>query len=128
MVMPKFGQELFTLSQAKGELTDKVYIDTLAKVKRSVREEGIDAVMAANNVGALVTPTSGATWSIAAVAGYPYITVPTGLRENNVTGMAFFGRPYTEPQLIKYAYAFEQHTKARVVPQFLPTYPNKKQG
>lgn len=123
--LTKFGQEIFIQSQAKGELNDKAYTDTLAKIKRLTREEGIDAVIAKDNLAALVGPTSGATWSIAAVAGYPYITVPTGLRENNVTGMAFYGRPFTEPQLIKYAYAFEQRTKARVVPQFLATYPKK---
>lgn len=123
--MPIFGQEIFIDSQKKGELTDKAYLDSLAKVKRSTREDGIDALLAANKLDALVCPTSGAAWSIAAVAGYPSITVPTGLRENNVTGMLFFGAPYSEGRLIKYAYAFEQKTNARVVPQFLPTYPKK---
>ncbi|MGI8812807.1 MAG: amidase [Pyrinomonadaceae bacterium] len=124
--MPKFGQELFIQSQAKGDLTDKVYIDALAKIKRLTREEGIDAVIAKDKLDALVGPTGGSTWSIAAVAGYPYITVPLGLSENNVTGMAFFGKAYSEPSLIKYAYAFEQKTKGRTVPQFLPTYPKSK--
>jgi amidase len=123
--MPKFAQELFLQSQAKAGLTDKAYLDSLAKIKRSTREEGIDAVIAKDNLNALVGPTSGATWSIAAVAGYPYITVPTGLRENTATGMGFFGRAFSEPQLIKYAYAFEQKTKGRVVPQFLPTFSKK---
>ena len=123
--MPKFGQELFEESQAKGDLTDKAYLDALAKVKKGTREEGVDAVMSKDNLDALVAPTNGATWSIAAIAGYPYITVPIGLRENNVTGMAFFGRAWSEPQLIKYAYAFEQKTKGRLVPQFLPTFPKK---
>lgn len=123
--LPKFGQELFIQSQAKGDLTEKAYLDSLAKVKRATREDGIDALMTAHKLDALVGPTSGASWSIAAVAGYPYITVPLGLRENTATGMAFFGKPYTEPLLIKYAFAFEQLTKARVVPQLLPTYPKK---
>ena len=81
--------------------------------------------MAKEKLDALVAPTSGASWSIAAVAGYPYITVPVGLRENTVSGMGFFGRPFSEPTLIKYAYAFEQKTKGRVVPQLLATYPKK---
>lgn len=123
--MPIFGQEIFIDSQKKGELTDKAYLDSLAKVKKSTREDGIDALLDTNKLDALVAPTSGAAWSIAAVAGYPSITVPTGLRENNVTGMLFFGAPYSEGRLIKYAYAFEQKTKGRVVPQFLPTYPKK---
>ena len=124
--MPKFGQEIFEQSQAKGPLTDQAYLDALARIKKAAREEGIDAVTAKDNLDALVGPTSGATWSIAAVAGYPYITVPLGLRENNVTGMAFFGRPWSEASLVKYAYAFEQRTKGRVVPQYLPTYPKKQ--
>ena len=123
--LTKFGQELFVEAQEKADLNDQGYLDALAKIKRATREEGIDAVMATNNLDAIVSPTSGATWSIAAVAGYPYITVPTGLRENAATGFAFWGRPFTEPKLIKYAYAFEQKTKGRVTPLFLPTYPKK---
>jgi amidase len=123
--LPKFGQELFVQAQAKADLNDKAYIDALAKIKKATRDEGIDAVMAKDNLDALVGPTTGAAWSIAAVAGYPFITVPLGLRENTATGMGFFGRPFSEPQLIKYAYAFEQKTKGRVTPQFLSTYPKK---
>ncbi len=123
--LTKFGQELFVQAQTKSDLSDRGYTDALAKIKRAAREDGIDAVMAKDNLDAIVSPTSGATWSIAAVAGYPYITVPLGLRENTATGFAFWGRPFTEPQLIKYAYAFEQRTKGRVEPQFLPTYPKK---
>jgi amidase len=123
--MPKFGQEIFTMSQAKGELTDMDYPDALAKIKRLTREEGIDAVIAKDNLDALVGPTTGTSWSIAAVAGYPYITVPIGLRENSAMGFSFFGKAYSEANLIKYAYAFEQKTKGRVTPQFLTAYPKK---
>ena len=80
--MPKFGQELFIESQKKGDLTDKAYLDALAKIRKATREDGIDAVLAKDNLDGLVGPTSGAMWSIAAVAGYPFITVPLGLREN----------------------------------------------
>ena len=123
--MPKFGQEIFVQSAQKGPLSDQAYLDSLAKLKKATREDGIDALIAKEKLDALVAPTSGATWSIAAVAGYPYITIPLGLRENTSTGMAFFGRPYSEPLLIKYAYAFEQKTKGRTTPQMLPTYPKK---
>lgn len=123
--LPKFGQELFEQSAKKGGLTDQAYLDALAKIKRAAKEDGIDALITANKLDALVAPTSGATWSIAAVAGYPYITVPIGLRENTASGMAFFGRAFSEPVLIKYAYAFEQRTKGRVTPQLLATYPKK---
>lgn len=123
--LTKFGQELFVQAEAKGGLTDKAYLDALGRIKKATREDGIDAVMAKDNLDALIGPTSGAAWSIAAVAGYPFITVPLGLRDNSATGMAFFGKPFTELYLIKYAYAFEQKTKGRVEPQFLPTYPKK---
>jgi len=136
--LPKFGQEIFVASQAKGDLTDKTYLDTLVKVRKQTREDGIDALLAANKLDALVGPTSGQAWSIAAVAGYPSITVPLGLRDvpaaaasgnlpaapatTQTTGMFFFGTAWSEPKLIKYAYAFEQMTKGRVAPQFLPTF------
>ena len=123
--LPKFGQELFLQSRDKGELTDKAYLDADAKIRKATREEGIDALLAKDKLDALVGPASGATWSIAAVAGYPYITVPVGLRENTVTGFGFFVRPFSEPALIKYAYGFEQKTNGRVKPGFLATYPKK---
>jgi amidase len=121
-----FGQELFVDSQKKGGLDSKEYLDALAKIRKATRDDGIDAAIANNKLDALVAPTTGGSWSVAAVAGYPYITVPLGLRENAATGMAFFGKPYSEPELIKFAYAFEQRTKGRVTPQFLPTYPKKQ--
>jgi amidase len=121
-----FGQELFVDSQKKSGLDSKEYLDALAKIRKATREEGIDAAIANNKLDALVAPTTGGSWSVAAVAGYPYITVPLGLRENAATGMAFFGKPYSEPELIKFAYAFEQRTKGRATPQFLPTYPKKQ--
>ncbi|MEO7674252.1 MAG: amidase family protein, partial [Pyrinomonadaceae bacterium] len=123
--LPLFGQELFIQAQVKGDLADKAYIDALAKIKKATREDGVDAVLAKYKLDALVAPTTGASWGIAAVAGYPYITVPLGLREDTAVGMAFFGQAWSEPTLIKYAYAFEQKTKGRVTPQFLPTYPKK---
>ena len=134
-----FGQELFTQAQAKGELTDKAYLDALAKVRKQTREDGIDALLIANKLDALVGPTAGQAWGIAAVAGYPSITVPLGIRDvpaiaasgnlpafpasKQLTGMFFFGTAWSEPLLIKYAYAFEQLTKRRVTPEFLPTMP-----
>lgn len=135
--LPLFGQELFVQAQAKGDLSDKAYLDALAKVKSAAREDGIDAVIAKDKLDGLIAPTVGSTWAIAATAGYPYITVPVGLRESPATtnaagaavpasiqaaGMAFFGKAWSEPTLIKYAYAFEQMTMGRVTPAFLPTF------
>lgn len=140
--MPKFAQELFQQSEAKGDLSDKDYLDALARIRKQTREDGIDALMAKDKLDALVGPTSGQAWGMAAVAGYPSITVPLGLRDvpaaaaaGNLpaapasiqsTGMFFFGTAWSEPKLISYAYAFEQMTKARLAPQFLPTYPKGK--
>jgi len=139
--MPKFKQELFEQSQAKADLTDKAYLDSLAKVQKQTREDGIDALLAANKLDALVGPTSGQAWGQAAVAGYPSITVPIGLRNVPAVppsgnfagaaasiqpaGMFFFGTAWSEPKLIKYAFAFEQMIKGRVVPQFLPAMPKQ---
>lgn len=114
--MPLFGQELFLQSQAKGDLSEKAYLDSLGKLKSATRENGIDAVVTKDKLDAIVAPATGATWSIAAVAGYPYITVPAGFIEGLPFGIGFFGKAFTEPQLIKYAYAFEQKTKARRKP------------
>ena len=136
-----FGQELFTQSQAKGDLTDKAYTDALANAHKQTREDGIDKLLADNKLDALVGPTAGQAWGIAAVAGYPSITVPLGLRDipaapaqgnipastasTQLAGMFFFGAAWGEAKLIKYAYAFEQLTKGRVAPQFLPTFPKR---
>ncbi|MEP7147614.1 MAG: amidase [Acidobacteriota bacterium] len=124
--LTKFGQELFIDSQKKDESSDgPEYIDAFLRINVATRDDGIDAVVAKDKLDALVGPTTGTSWSIAAVAGYPYITVPVGLRGNSAMGMSFFGKAFTEPQIIKFAYAFEQKTKARVTPQFLPIAPKQ---
>jgi len=119
--MPLFAQELFLQAEAKGALTDEAYLKALQALKKNTREDGIDALTAKHKLDAIVSPASGQTWAIAAVAGYPYITVPAGFVEGLPAGFAFFGKAFTEPTLIKFAYAFEQATKMRQAPKFLPT-------
>ncbi len=126
--MPLFAQELFEQSQAKGELTDDAYTGALARIKRATREDGIDAVITKERDGAprkerldaIFSPAVGGAWSIPAVAGYPSITVPAGFVDGMPVGILFFGAAYTDADLIKYAYAFEQKTKSRRKPEFLP--------
>jgi amidase len=131
-----FGQDLFLKAEEKGPLTSKEYLDALAANHRLSRQEGIDAVMDKYKLDAIIAPTAGPTWvtdlidgdhtvggssNASAVAGYPDITVPAGFISGLPVGMSFFGRAWSEPILIKIAFAFEQMTKARKAPNFLPT-------
>jgi amidase len=133
--MPFFGQDTFIKAEEKGPLTTQEYLDALQKNHQLARTEGIDAVMDKNSLDALVAPTGGPAWitdhvngdafgggssSAAAVAGYPNITVPAGFVFGLPVGISFFGRAWSEPVLIRLAYAFEQGTKVRKAPRFLP--------
>ncbi|HZH30309.1 MAG TPA: amidase, partial [Pyrinomonadaceae bacterium] len=134
--MPYFGQEIFLKAQAKGALTDKAYLAALAKNHRLSRAEGIDAAMTRHRLDAIIAPTGGPPWTTdlvngdhfsggsstpAAVAGYPNISVPAGYVYGLPVGISFFGRAYSEPVLIRLAYAFEQATRHRRPPQFKNT-------
>jgi amidase len=134
--MPYFKQELFLQAEEKGPLTDKEYLDALEKNHRLTRYEGIDAVMDRYNLDALVSPTDSPAWmtdlvdgdhflggssSLAAVAGYPHITVPAGFVFGLPIGISFFGRAWSEPVLLKIAYGFEQASRVRKPPEFLST-------
>jgi amidase len=134
--MPYFGQDLFLKAQEKGPLTDKAYLDALDKNRQLARTEGIDATMDKFHLDAIVAPTGGPAWitdlvngdhvaggssNAAAVAGYPNINVTAGFISGLPVGISFFGRAWSEPALIRLAYAFEQSTKARQAPRFLPT-------
>lgn len=131
-----FGQDLLIKSQAKGPLTEKKYLQALAKNHLLSRTQGIDFIMRKNRLDAMIAPTGGPAWptdwingdhftggysSASAVAGYPHITVPAGYVFGLPVGISFFGGAWSEPKLIKYAYAFEQATKARQAPRFMRT-------
>jgi amidase len=134
-----FGQEIFEMAEAKGPLTSEAYRKALAGNLRQARTLGIDAAMITHRLDALVAPTFGPPWlidlvngdsypagssspsTVAAVAGYPHLTVPMGYFRGLPLGLSFFGRAWSEPTLLKIAYAYEQATKHRRPPTFAPT-------
>jgi amidase len=135
VVMPYFGQELFTMAEAKGPLTEPAYVDALAQNRRLAREDGIDAVLDAHGLDALLMPTSspppkidlvngsriiGGSSRPAAVAGYPAITVPAGFVFGLPVGITLTTRAFGESTLLKLAYAFESATTSRRPPTFAP--------
>ncbi|WNG25447.1 amidase [Cystobacter fuscus] len=131
-----FGQELFHQAREKGPLTDKKYRKALEACRKLSREQGLDAVMAKHELDALVAPTQappglidlvngdhwlGSSSTPAAVAGYPSITVPAGYIAGLPVGLSFIGKAWSEPTLLRLAFAYEQATKHRRPPTFAPT-------
>ncbi len=132
--MPFFGQELLLQAQAKGPLTDAVYLkalDTCAQARRDITD-----LLEKHQLQALVGPTGGPAWLIdhvngdssslsfsspAAVAGCPHVTVPAGFAFGLPVGLSFVGGPWQEGPLLRLAFAFEQATRARRAPKFPTT-------
>ncbi len=137
-VMPYFGQEHMETSQKTAASQTTRYRRALAKNHRMTRTEGLDATMKKNKLDAIAVPSGGPAWMIdmvngnatnwdmdstalPAIAGYPHITVPAGYIFGMPIGISFIAKAWLEPTLIKIAYAFEQKTKIRKPPEFLPT-------
>ena len=129
--MRYFGQDLFEKAQAKGPLTDEAYIKAAEKARRLARA-GIDEVLAAHQLDAIVAPTGAPAWltdhvngdsvqgassSPAAVAGYPTITVTMGAAMGLPVGLTFVGPAWSEGKLLGLAYSYEQGTKHRRAPK-----------
>jgi amidase len=134
--MPFFGQELFLQAEKKGPLTSSGYQKALGKCRKLSRSLGIDAVMNRHHLHALVAPTGNPAWPTdlvngdhftggsstpAAVAGYPSVSVPMGFVHGLPVNLSFFGKAWSEPTLIRIAYAYEQASKQRKAPGFAPS-------
>ena len=132
-----FGQETFVKAEATKGLTDLAYVAARATSLRIAGPDGIDAMIAKDHLDALVSPTMPPAWKIdtangdqvsgagagglAAVAGYPHLTVPMGMVMGLPVGISIIGPAWSEARLIGYGYAYEQAAKAREKPQFLPS-------
>ena len=129
-VMPFFGQEHFLKAEEKGPLTEQAYLDALADSKRLARE-GLDKAIEEHALDAIIAISNGPAWvidhangdafsvsssSLAAISGYPNVTVPAGFASDLPIGLSFMGKPWNEKQLIEIAYAFEQAVGARRAP------------
>ncbi len=126
-----FGQQIMEMAEEKEGLDSPGYREALANMLEYSREKGLDRVMDSLKLDAIIAPTGSPAWktdhvngdgshigssSPAAIAGYPDVTVPMGYISGLPVGISFFGRAWSEPQLLGMAFAFEQATKARHAP------------
>ena len=131
-----FDQKLLEMAQAKGGLDSPEYLEALAKMLKGTRQDGIDRLMDEHILDALIVPTGTPAWktdmlngdlylggnsSLAAIAGYPSISLPMGFIDGLPVGISFIGKAWTEPKLFEIAFSFEQGTKVRKVPEFRMT-------
>ena len=131
--MPFFGQEILIEAEGKGPLTEAAYRTARETASRLAREEGLDAALSEHRLDAILGPSGGPAWvtdlvhgdtfsvgssGAAAVAGYPNVTVPAGHVHGLPVGVSFFGAAWSEPTLIRIAWAFEQATPHRRPPRF----------
>ncbi len=133
-----YNQTYLEMALEKDDLNSEEYLEALAGMHKGSRDNGIDRVMDEHNLDAIIAPTGSPAWktdwtngdsfqlgssSPAAHAGYPNITLPMGFVDHLPVGISIFGRAWSEPVLIEIAYAYEQGTKHRKVPQFIVAEP-----
>lgn len=129
-----YNQLYLEMAQAKGDLNSPQYKQALADMMAQTRTRGIDKVMDENRLDAIVAPTGTPAWktdlingdsysfgtsSPSAQAGYPIISLPMGAIDGLPVGLSFYGRAWSEPVLLEIAYAYEQKTNHRIIPQYL---------
>ncbi len=135
--MPFFGQETFIAAEKTRGLADPEYLGARAKSLRLAGKEGIDAMLAKANATILVEPSYGPGWLIEpiygdqyqgpssselpAVSGYPNLTVPMGLAKGMPVGLSFIGAAYSDQKLLEAGYVYEQASRARMAPRYLPS-------
>ena len=131
-----FGQDLFEQAEATKGLNDTAYVKARAESLRAAGPDGIDKLIAAHRLDALIAPSYGPAWRIdvaagdrgsgrsstlAAIAGYPHLTVPMGEVRGLPVGLSFIGPAWSEAKLLALGYAFEQATHARKPPTYAPS-------
>ena len=129
-----FNQRYLEMANEKEGLDSPEYLEALSAMHNGSRQEGIDRVMDEYSLDAIIAPTGSPAWrtdwingdsfqlgssSPAAQAGYPNITLPMGFVDELPVGISIFGRAWSEPVLLEIAYAYEQATKFRRIPQFI---------
>jgi amidase len=135
--MPLFGQDIFEGSEKTKGLDDPEYKKARATSFRMAGPEGIDRLLKEHKVDALVGPTVAAAWLIdavhgdqypgggagglAAVAGYPHLTVPMGHVKGMPVGLSFLGAKWSDALILSLGYAYEQATQKRLEPRFVPS-------
>ena len=133
--MGLFGQETFIEAEKTQGLADRTYQSARAKSLDAAGANGIDKLLAASKLDALVGPTVGPSWkidavngdqfsgggagSLAAVAGYPHLTVPMGMVRGLPVGLSLMGAKWSDARILSLGFAFEQASHALVVPRFL---------
>lgn len=128
-----FDQSILQQAEKKGDLNSDEYKKALASMLKATREDGIDKVMKSYKLDAIIAPTGSPAWktdlllgdhfvggssSLAAISGYPAITVPMGFIDDLPVGITFYGKAWDEPLLIGLAYSYEQGTKHRKAPKY----------
>lgn len=129
-----FDQNLLEQAEKKGDLNSEEYKKAIATMTKATRDDGIDKVMSTYKLDAIMAPTGSPAWktdlvlgdhfvggssSLAAISGYPAITVPMGFINELPVGVTFFGKAWSEPLLLEIAYGYEQGTKHRKAPKYI---------
>ena len=132
--MPWFDQAIFLSAEQRTGLDDPAYIQAVLNIQQAGRANGIEAALQQHSLDALVAPTNGpatkidlvngdhwlgGTSTLAAIAGYPLVTVPAGYRHGLPVGITFMGTAFSEATLIRLAYAFEQAAQVWQQPTFV---------